>query len=85
MLSCLANYKSRQGGKLCAECTVLDDENHRINHCMRWQNVNLCNSNVKVNFEDIYSDDVDKCLTVVENILLVWDLSNGKNDMHSLP
>ena len=31
----------------------------------------------KVIVADIYSEDVEKCLSVVDSILAVWDLSNG--------
>ena len=81
MLQCAANYSMGYATKMCAECGVTDDENHRINHCKLWLNTNLFSSCDKLNFEDIYSDDRSKSLKVIERILLMWDLGNGRNIM----
>ena len=35
----------------------------------------------KVDFDDIHSDDMDIVIPVIETILAVWDLQNGKNIM----
>ena len=60
---------------------VIDDGEHRINWCCKWESVNRYHNDVKVTFCDIYSDDMDKCLEVVNAILSIWDLANGKNDI----
>ena len=38
-------------------------------------------SDKKIDFSDIYSDDRSKSLGVVERVLTMWDLGNGKNVM----
>ena len=81
MLQCAANYSMGYATKLCKECGVTDDEEHRINHCKLWIDTNLSTSCEKLNFDDIYSDDRVKSLKVVERVLLMWDLGNGKNIM----
>ena len=81
MLQCAANYSMGYATKLCKECGVTDDEDHRINHCKLWANTNLSTSCEKLKFDDIYSDDRVKSLKVVERVLLMWDLGNGKNIM----
>ena len=43
--------------------------------------MNFCNSSEKIDFNDIYSSDNDKCLTIVNIILSLWDLENGRNEM----
>ena len=83
MLQCAANYSTGYATKDCRECDMTDDENHRINHCRLWLNTNLFSSCDKLNFEDIYSDDRSKSLKVIERILLMWDLGNGRNIMRS--
>ena len=35
----------------------------------------------KVSFDDIYGDDLEKCLLTVKTIVAMWDLENGKNEM----
>ena len=82
MLKCANNFSHGSGGKLCKDCAVLDDENHRINYCKKWEGVNLYNVRDKTIFDDIYSKELDKCHAVINTVLSVWDLDNGKNDMH---
>ena len=81
MLKCSNNFSYGHGTKICDRCTVIDDENHRINDCVKWEATNLVNSSQKITFEDIYLDDNERCLKVVDKILSMWDLENGKNEM----
>ena len=79
---CAKNYATQHGTKECKECGVTDDENHRINSCMKYSSVNLYNSTEKIEFNDIYyHDDDDKVMNVVRTILSVWDLAHGKNEV----
>ncbi len=82
MLKCANNFSYGSGGKLCNDCAVVDDENHRINHCKKWESVNLYNERDKTKFDDIYSEEPDRCHAVISTVLSVWDLDNGRNDMH---
>ena len=81
MLQCAQNFSNGYGSKLCSKCKVVDDESHRINWCDRWRSINLCDSETKLNYSDIFSDDIKKCMKVVETIISIWDLENGKNEM----
>ena len=81
MLQCRANYSCGSGVKLCNECGVDDNESHRINYCPKYRNVNCYDNMDKVDFDDIHSDDMDIVIPVIETILAVWDLQNGKNNM----
>ena len=81
MLQCAANFSCGYGSKTCRECDTIDDENHRINHCKLWYKNNLSLSVEKIDFTDVYSEDRDKSLKVIERVLMMWDLGNGKNAM----
>ena len=83
MLQCAANFEKSYGGKTCRECKILDDEAHRINDCKLWEGCNLYRSDEKLNFDLIYSEKPKESLKVVERILLMWDLGNGKNTMRN--
>ena len=83
MLRCANNFKVGFGSGICKSCNEIDTEDHRINHCPEWEMINLRNKDEKVSFNDIYSDDDDKCLLVVRTILSMWDLDNGRNEMRS--
>ena len=81
MLQCAANFEKSYGGKNCRECSVIDDENHRINECKVWEHINLYNVNEKLDFDLIYSENTVHCIKIVERILIMWDLGNGRNTM----
>ena len=81
MLRCANNFSHGHGTKMCDLCGVEDDEDHRINTCPKWEKINFVNSACKVSFGDIYLDDYERCLVVVEAILRIWDLDSGKNEM----
>ena len=81
MLKCRANFSSSFKDKNCPKCNSIDDENHRMNNCILFKNINLFDSNEKVDYSLIYSDDLNDVLKVVTVILKMWDLGFGKNDM----
>ena len=81
MLKCANNYKSGQGGNECRTCEEVDDENHRINHCSRFGELNLYYSPIKFDFDCIFLDDMDSVSRAVEVVDHLWNLENGKNDM----
>ena len=45
--------------EMCIQCCTIDDENHRLNHCPKWRNLNLFDADKKVDFKDIYADDLN--------------------------
>ena len=40
MLECANNYANKYGSKMCRECQAVDDEDHRINYCVKYRAVN---------------------------------------------
>ena len=81
MLKCRANFSSSFSSKNCPKCDVVDDESHRINYCSVFRSINLCDSTEKINFDGLFSDNLNEVLTVVTIILKLWDLGCGKNRM----
>ena len=81
MLQCAANFCTGYGGKDCRNCNVLDDESHRINSCPLWRTTNLYDSQQKIEFLAIHSCNIKDTMRVIEIILRMWDLGNGKNAM----
>ena len=81
MLRCNNNFSNGYGTKMCDNCKDLDTESHRINYCKKWSGINMCNSSEKMDYNDIYSSDIGKCFKVVQMILNLWDLENGKNEI----
>ena len=81
MLDCGANYAMGYGGKNCQKCGTLDDENHRINHCIRFRHINLCDVDEECDFAMIFSNDAKLIRQVITSVLSIWDLGHGKNSI----
>ena len=56
MLECGSNYKGTLREK-CVTCDVVDDEDHRLNHCITFRDSNFCDKDEKLPFKQIYSHD----------------------------
>ena len=80
MLECGKNFKATIP-ETCTTCLRLDDENHRMNECSSWKHINYINSNNKVDFQDVYSNDPQKLSVIIERVRGVWELSLGKGTM----
>ena len=83
MLKCRANFSSSYTNKNCPECNVIDDESHRINYCSVFRSTNLYDSTEKIDYDKLFSNDLNEVLTVVTIILKLWDLGCGKNSMRN--
>ena len=79
MLKCAANFSNGYGGKNCNKCKVLDDETHRVNHCLEWKDTNLVNSDESIDYSLIYAEDDEQSMKVVECIMALWDLGKIEN------
>ena len=81
MLMCGKNFKTKFGTDQCKTCSVLDDENHRLNSCIRWRKSNWHDVDNNVDFNLVYSNDIEILKTISKHILKVWSLKYGSNDM----
>ena len=81
MLQCAANFKGQYGDKTCKKCLAEDNENHRINVCPEWSNINLINETEKLDFDQIHSENEEESLKIVKKVIEMWDLGNNKNTM----
>ena len=83
MLKCKANFSGGNGQKFCSVCEEIDNESHRINHCEVYKSTNLYESETKIDFSMIYSDNMNEALKITDAILKLWDLGSGRNEMKS--
>ena len=79
MLNCGVNFSRGYGGKNCEKCGTVDDENHRINNCVTFKDINLYKCQDNLDFNQIYSDDLNSIMKVIEMILKMLDLECGRN------
>ena len=76
MLECGKNFKGSMR-ETCNVCNEYDDENHRLNFCKRFNDINLSNSDRKVNFKDVYSTDIEVIKRVITQIEKVWNVKTA--------
>ena len=80
MLECGQNYKGTVC-ETCSLCNCLDNENHRLNFCPKWKETNFYNAHDKVDFEKIYSKDMNEVRRVITAIHRVWNTENAHGTM----
>ena len=83
MLDCANNYRGKYGTKLCRVCDMVDDEDHRMNNCVRWKDVNLHGRNYSIDFGAVYSSDIKTLEQMAGLLKRIWNLDFGKNEMRS--
>ena len=80
MLECGINYKNSKS-TICPSCKITDNEDHRMNCCIRYKTTNFYDQKEKENFEDIYSTDVDVLKSIIRKIETVWNTRNAHGTM----
>ena len=81
MLECGTNFKGTIK-EMCSDCNVQDDEMHRLNYCKKFRSNNYYESDVKVDFDDIYSTDLQTLRTLLPKIGKVWNTKNANGSMN---
>ena len=79
MLDCGVNFKGTMR-PICVTCNTRDNEDHRLNECPKWGGA-VENEVEKINFEDIYSDDIDKIRAVIKKLTKIWNTKNANGSM----
>ena len=80
MLECGVNFKGTLS-EICRTCKTKDDENHRMNHCVKYRAINLYDSDEKTPFELIYSRDETELSIVVKIIEKVWNTKSAHGNI----
>ena len=81
MLECGKNFKGTMS-ETCNRCNVVDDENHRLNDCPIHKNVNLFETQHKVDFNDVFSTNINILRPVLKEIEKVWNVRNAHGSMN---
>ena len=79
MLECGTNYKGSIP-EICRHCKKRDDENHRLNECSVLNSTNWANSDQKIDYNDIYSDNDAKLTSLIGKLEKIWEFqyANGR-------
>ena len=82
MLECGINYKGTQK-EWCDICSCYDDENHRMNKCPKWREHNFYDDEEKIDFNLVYSHDIDVLRYIIKKINVVWNTHNAHGTMNT--
>ena len=82
MLECGRNFKGSHK-EICSMCNTLDDENHRMNYCRKFRNINNFDRAEKVEFTEVYSDNVTTLMSVISSIERVWNTQTAHGTMRN--
>ena len=83
MLECGSNYKGTMS-IMCSNCCCIDDEEHRLNNCPKYDYVNYINSNNAVRFDTIFSDKIADLKLIIPRIAKVWNVKPGHGSISKL-
>ena len=81
MLECGRNFKGSI--KMCGLCNEIDDETHRLNYCKKYKNVNNYESDVKPDYNLVYSNDISDLRESILEINKVWNCKKAQGAMLS--
>ena len=76
MLECGKNFRGTSP-VTCTVCNEIDDESHRLNFCSRFKQTNLYDASEKVEFSDVFSDNVETVRNILKTIMKVWNIRSG--------
>ena len=82
MLQCGKNYKGTMSQN-CTACGCLDDESHRLNDCPNWKEKNRYDFSNKIDFTQIFSNDIGTLREIIPHIQKLWNVKNAHGTMHT--
>ena len=83
MLECGTNFKGTMS-EMCKHCNVKDNENHRLNECIKLSQNNWANSSEKIDFSTIHSNDKDTVTRIIKRIESIWEFRYANGSMKKI-
>ena len=82
VLECGKNYKGTQK-EICDQCNCTDNESHRLNFCIKFKSTNLYECNKKLNYDEIYSDNIADIRSVTAIIEKIWNTNTASGSIRT--
>ena len=60
----------------------VDDEDYRINYCIRWKAMNMYDNPNKIVYSDLYTNDMTKIRKVTACIERIWNTRTAQGTMN---
>ena len=80
MLECGMNYKGSMQ-EVCDQCKIKDDENHRLNYCIKLREINYVDCETKIGFENVYSNDPEILRSIIKRLENIWNTKTAHGSM----
>ena len=80
MLECGRNYRGTIR-EICDICNVIDNEDHRLNHCPKFRLVNNFDAAEKYSFDNVFSSDAQIFKKAINAIEKVWNTRSAHGTM----
>ena len=81
MLQCGTNFKGTMS-PTCQTCEVLDNEDHRLNHCPKWNTPDEMESRNIIDFNLVYSPDIEVIRPILKEINRLWNTKCANGSMN---
>ena len=81
MLECGKNFKGSRS-EMCKICNQIDNEDHRLNHCQKYREVNFYSNSIKIDFEQIHTNDLAVLRELMSKVSRVWNTHNAYGSMN---
>ena len=78
MLDCGQNFKGNKNEN-CSLCGTIENEDHIINHCPKY--LSTRESLDQINFDDIYSDQIEVIKTIIPVLEMFWNTSSANGSL----
>ena len=82
MLECGKNYKGTMNA-ICDICNCTDDEEHRLNDCLKYRDTNYYDCPDKIAFKTIFSECSEEVSGISVRIRRVWNTTKGQGTMRT--
>ena len=83
MLDCGKNFKGSMS-ESCNECQQIDDENHCLNHCPKYREINHNNHETNIDFNNIFSNDLNILHDILPSIMNLWNTKTAHGTMNCI-
>ena len=80
MLECGTNFKGSMNPE-CHTCKQIDNEEHRLNYCEKYQAKNCYSNKTKVPFNTVYSNDIESIKVILPLLQQIWNTKSAHGSM----
>ena len=62
-------------------CGCVDNEEHRLNSCVNYAEINYSRNTEKISFDTIFSSNIDTLRLIILRSSIVWNVTTGNGSI----